>query len=84
MHPGNVKFGAQMEQFGAQVLGPNCACRSSLLATWKIGARTAEFGAQIAWQQKKIKRLFHGPVMFQFLRDAFQYKYKPCIRWLCV
>jgi len=30
--------------------------------------------------KKKIKRLFHGPVLFIFLRDAFRYKYKPCIR----
>ena len=41
----------------------------------------ADFESSVAdFAQEEKNKTACGPVLFQFLRDAFHYKYKPCIR----
>jgi hypothetical protein len=79
MHPGTVKIGARPCAIGARF-----SANSGSMSYVKNRRPKPKNRGPICRSAEVKKRLFSwaGSVLFGFLRDAFHYKYKPCIRWL--
>jgi len=77
MHPAEAKICARTVHFEARFFACFGSISHDIFRGPREQARRLNCHRWRSW-----KRLFHGLVLFCFLRDAFHYKYKPCIRWI--